>query len=202
MSNVDWRVAPKSARWWAVDANGIVALRLPWCVTFSSRDQLRALLRKWMTAMRIRVDAGGHQVINYVNVEGDFKPVVHVSADRARTIFKNASETKALLELPVTGRKNSVAMTWKTFDRSPGKTEGQRSPDKGIIEEIDPAAKSILFGDDEAGLKADILASEENPMLMLYYVDVEIVRVAEKIKAYRIVAFHGKESLEEEGDIT
>ena len=153
-----------------------------------------------MSITKNTVDAGGHQVINYVNVEGDFNPVVHVSADRARTIFKNASETKALLELPVTGRKNSVAMTWKTFDRSPGKTEGQRSPDKGIIEEIDPAAKSILFGDDEAGLKADILASEENPMLMLYYVDVEIVRVAEKIKAYRVVAFHGKESLEEEGD--
>ncbi|MTH95545.1 hypothetical protein [Roseibium sp. RKSG952] len=150
-----------------------------------------------MNITKNTVDSGGSQVINYVNVKGDFSPIINISTDTAKNAFKNASEAKAELEFPKAERKNSVAMIWKTFDRSPGKTEGQRSPDKGLIEEIHPAAKSILFGDDEAGLKADILASDENPMLMLYYVDVEIVRVDDKIKAYRIVGFSGKEPLEE-----
>lgn len=141
------------------------------------------------------VESGGTQTINYINVQGDFQPLYEMDAESAHRVFENAAETKAILKLPAAERLNSQAMLWKTFDKSPARTEGQRSPDKGIIEEIDPAPKAILFGDDEAGLKADILASDENPMQMVYYVDVEIIRVEKKIKAYRIVNFQGKDPL-------
>lgn len=33
-------------------------------------------------------------------------------------------------------------------------------------------------------------------MHKIYYVDIEIVRVAQKIKAYRVVNFHSKEPLD------
>jgi len=144
------------------------------------------------------VEAGGTQTITHINVEGDFQPIYQMDANDASKIMKQANEMKALLKLPAAERVNSVALVWKTFDKSPARTEGDRSPDKGIIEEIDPVAKAILFGDDEAGLKSRILVDEENPMIMVYYVDIEVVRVAKKIKAYRIVGFHGKEPLDYE----
>lgn len=144
------------------------------------------------------VEAGGTQTILHVNVQGDFQPIYQLDANSAFKILKQANETKAVLQLPAAERVNSVAMVWKTFDKSPARTEGARSPDKGIIEEIDPGAKAVLFGDDEAELKSQILVDEENPMMMVYYVDIEVVRVAQKIKAYRVVGFHGKEPLEYE----
>lgn len=150
-----------------------------------------------MNISRNVVEAGGQQTINYVNVQGDFTPIVSLDTKTAGQVFNNAAETKATLKLPVAERRFSQAMVWKTFDKSHARTEGERSPDKGIIEEIDHAPKAILFGDDEAGMKTDILASDENPMQMIYYVDVEVVRVQHKIKAYRVIGFHGKEPLDE-----
>jgi len=143
------------------------------------------------------VEAGGKQTINHVNIQGDFKPVYTLDARTAHQVIGNAADTKAALQLPAAERLSAQAMIWKTFDKSHARTEGQRSPDKGIIDEIDPAPKAILFGDDETGMKADIIASEESLMQMIYYVDVEVVRVQQKIKAYRIVGFHGKELLDE-----
>ena len=144
------------------------------------------------------VEAGGQLTLNFVNIDGDSEQTHRLGGPEARRVFTNASEARAILKLPSAERKNSVAMVWKTFDKSHARIEGQRSPDKGIIEEIDPLPKAILFVDDEAGLKADILASEENPMLVVYYVDVEIIRIDGKIKAYRIAEYHGKELLDGE----
>ena len=127
------------------------------------------------------VEAGGKQTINHVNIQGDFQPVYTLDAKAAHQVMGNAADTKAILQHPAAERLNSQAMVWKTFDKSHARTEGQRSPDKGIIDEIDPSPKAILLGDDEAGMKVDILASDENPMQMIYFVDVEVVRVQQKI---------------------
>ena len=141
------------------------------------------------------VDAGGSQTINVVNVEGDFKPVISINESQARRLVKNANQTKAILEFPSDELFQAQALVWKTFDKSPAKKDGQRSPDKGIIESIDPKHKAILFADGEEGLKSEIINSDENPMQMVYYVDVEVVKVDNKVKAYRIVKYHSREQL-------
>ncbi|MEM8541903.1 MAG: hypothetical protein AAGF25_13190 [Pseudomonadota bacterium] len=141
------------------------------------------------------VEAGGTQTINMVNFEGEFRQVYKLEAKDAFDIVSNAIDTKALLTVPTAERRNSVALTWQTFDNSPARTEGAKSPDKGIIEEIENSPKSILFIDDETGMKSRILTASENPMHSVYFVDVEVVRVKKKIIAYRIVGFKGQEPL-------
>jgi hypothetical protein len=86
-------------------------------------------------------------------------------------------------------------MVWARLDRAPAKTEGS-SPDKGIIEEIDPKPKTILFTDELSYLKHQMISDEENPMQKVYFVDVEVSRVGGKVTAYRIVGFHGKDELD------
>lgn len=141
------------------------------------------------------VEAGGTQTISTVNVAGDLNLTLEITEDKAKKVLHNASRTKALLKLPSGETFNSQALQWKTFDKGPAKTEGQRSPDKGIIQELDPKPKPIFFEDGEEGLKSYIINSDENPYQMIYYVDVEVVTVDEKIKAYRIVRFRGTDPL-------
>jgi hypothetical protein len=81
------------------------------------------------------------------------------------------------------------------LDRAPAKTKGS-SPDKRVIGEIDPKPKTILFTDELSYLKNEMISDEENPMQKVYFVDVEVSRVKEKVTAYRIAGFHGKDDLE------
>lgn len=139
--------------------------------------------------------SGGTQTINVNNVQGDQIIQFEINGPEAERILENALARKALLLLPEVEKKEAVALVWQKVDKSTGRTEGASSPDKGRIEEIDGAPRSILFADDMAHVKFDMMAE---PMLqMVYYVDVEIVRVGDKIKAYRVVGYHGKERLDD-----
>ena len=42
-----------------------------------------------------------------------------------------------------------------------------------------------------------LIADKENPLQAVYFVDVQIVRVADKIVAYRVIGYHGKEEIDE-----
>lgn len=136
---------------------------------------------------------GGTQTINVYK-----GPVIqnHITIDatKARSVVENASRQKALLQFPQAERKQRVSMIWNRLDRAAAKTQGS-SPDKGIIEEIDPNPKTILFTDDLSYLKQEMIHDEENPMQKVYFVDVEVSRVGDKVTAYRIVGFHGKDEL-------
>ena len=84
---------------------------------------------------------------------------------------------------------------WKRIDRDALKTSGT-SPDKGVIEELDPKPKPVLFTDDMAALKREMVKEEENPLQMVYFVDVQVSTVEGRRVAYRVLGYHGKERLE------
>ncbi|NZD54184.1 hypothetical protein [Rhizobium leguminosarum] len=144
-------------------------------------------------------EAGGTQTFNVNNVQGNQVLVFTVGSAEASRIMDHALHHRETLLLPETETRKSVALVWQKIDRSEARTAGATSPDKGRIEEIDPRAKSILFHEDVAEVKSEIMG--EALLQMVYYVDVEIVRVDDKIKAYRVVGYHGKEPIDEVIDV-
>lgn len=136
---------------------------------------------------------GGSQTFNIYNA-----PVIQyasLESKTARKVVENASNHKAQLQFPQSERRQRVSMVWAQLNRDPARVKGASSPDKGIIEEIDPKPKAILFTDELSYLKLEMLAEDENPMKKVYFVDVEVSRVRDKITAYRIVGYHGCDDL-------
>lgn len=141
---------------------------------------------------------GGNQVFNTFNGStiNIFSPI---SVTEARTITENAVRTKETLRLENPERRERVSLIWKRLDRDAAKREGS-TPDKVIIEEIDPHPRAVHFTDAMAYLKDEMIRDDDNPYRKVYFVDVEVSRVNRKVVAYRIVGYHGKDDLEEEGE--
>lgn len=143
-------------------------------------------------------NAGGTQTFNVNNVQGDQILVFNINSPQANRIMDNALHHREALLLPETETRKSVALVWQKIDKSDARVAGSRSPDKGRIEEIDRGAKSVLFDESIASVKGEIMA--DALLQMVYYVDVEIVRVNDRIQAYRVIKYHGKEPLDEADD--
>jgi len=90
-------------------------------------------------------------------------------------------------------------MVWSQLARDAAKTGGdKRSPDKGLIAEIDPKPHPVFFAEDMAYLKKEMIDDEENPYQKVFFVDVEIARLpGDRVGNYRIVGYHGKDDLPE-----
>lgn len=137
---------------------------------------------------------GGTQTFNTYN-----GPVTHVAmqvgVSEAREITENASRQKELLQHSNPERRECVSMVWKRLDRDRAKKQGS-TPDRALIEEIDPKPRAVHFTDDMAYLKEEMIHDEENPLQKVYFVDVEVSRVQGMVAAYRVVGYHGKDDLE------
>lgn len=138
---------------------------------------------------------GGNQTVNIINADV-FMPVLVMSAADAKEVVEQATAQRALLQHSRAERRERVAMVWSRLDKEKTKTSGTASPDKGRIEEIDDAARPVLFTDELAYLKREMMKDEENPYQMVYFVDVEVSRTNSRVTHYRVVGFHGKEPLE------
>ena len=112
---------------------------------------------------------GGSQTINVHNGHV-YHPVVVIDAADAERIVERANEVKALLKYPEQEVHQRVPLSWESLPRGEPRTDGNRSPDKGIIEEIDPKPKPVFFADEYADLKENILGEHtENPYTRLYF---------------------------------
>jgi hypothetical protein len=124
--------------------------------------------------------------------------VFAMSSRQAQTIIEHAKKRRG--ELTATDganpeRREGVAMTWSRLAKERAKTEGARSPDRGLIEEIDLKPHAVLFTDDLTYLKQEMIADSENPLQQVYFVDVEITRASGRVAGYRVVGYHGKDDL-------
>jgi hypothetical protein len=137
---------------------------------------------------------GGSQTFNIIKA-GQILPVLFINTEQAQSLVESAARHKIELQRPDADIRQSVAMVWARLDRDPAKTEGTKSPDRGVIEEIDPKPHAVLFTDEMSHIKREMIDDQENPYQKVYFVDVEIVRVGDKIVAYRIMGFHGTEDL-------
>lgn len=133
---------------------------------------------------------GGSQTLNVHN--GDvYNQVLVVNGADALEIAANAARAKAELQYPDSDGRQRVAMVWSGLDKVKARQRGLRSPDKAVIEEIDPKARPVFFEDAFAYLKQEMLEGEDNPYRLIYFVDVEISRVEGRVASYRVTGFHG-----------
>lgn len=139
-------------------------------------------------------DNGGQQTIVVVN-GGIHVNSARINQSEARIIRAKAERTRELLTVPSSETREAVSLTWHQLAKDAPKTQGKRSPDQGLIEELDDVPHAILFTDETAHLKGELIAEGENPYRMVYFVDVEVSRVGGKIVSYRLCGFHGKEEL-------
>ncbi len=139
-------------------------------------------------------DNGGTQNITVVN-GGVTVNVLTVTQAEARQMRRAATTLRENLSAPTIETRKAVPLTWHQLAKDAPKTSGKRSPDQGIIEEIDKDAHAVLFTDDTAHLKDELIGDGENPYRKVYFVDVEVSRVSDRVVAYRVFGFHGKENL-------
>lgn len=137
---------------------------------------------------------GGTQQFNIFNGPVNLN-IVTLDSQDARRITEEAARERAKLQSPNAERKERVSMVWKRLDRDAVKSEGS-TPDKALIEEIDPRPKPVLFADDLSYLKREMIEDEANPYQKVYFVDVEVSRVSGKVTAYRVSGYHGKDDLD------
>lgn len=139
-------------------------------------------------------DNGGTQTITVIN-GGVTVNQITVTQAQARNIRQVARATKEALSVPLLEIRKAVSLTWQQLAKDAPKTQGKRSPDQGLIEEIDKSAHAVLFTDETAHLNSELIADGENPYRMVYFVDVEASRISDRVVSYRVCGFHGKEEL-------
>ena len=137
---------------------------------------------------------GGNQTFNII--KGDVKVcVLSIERDDAIALFDSALSHKASILGADGDQKQRVPLVWKRLDRDDAKVDGKTSPDRGVIEEIDPRPHPVLFTDEMLTIKREMIDDEVNPYQNIYFVDVQISRVQGKIVSYRVTGYHGKEEL-------
>lgn len=139
---------------------------------------------------------GGHQTFNIHNGD-DVHVAIYVDAKSAQNISNIAGNKKALLTEKTPDKRQRVSMVWSQLARDAAKTDGAQSPDKGIIADLDKKPRPVFFTDETSFLKREMIDDEENPYKKVFFVDVEISRLASgKIGNYRITGYHGKDDSE------
>jgi hypothetical protein len=136
---------------------------------------------------------GGSQTFNQIN-GGITINLYAMNQSEASDIMSGAANTKAAIKEPESKRRTQVPLVWSQIDRNQAKTAGIRSPDQGIIQEIDSKPHSILFSEDISYLKDEIIRGE-NPLTKIYFVDVDIIEVEDSIVAYRVTAIHSMQDI-------
>lgn len=139
---------------------------------------------------------GGVQTFNtYNNSQIVYNFVV--DHETAKRVFGGATRKKAELLFPNVEPRQRVSMIWTRLDRDKAKTSGVRSPDHGLIEDVDDKPHAVMFTDEMTYLKDQMIADEENPMKRVYFVDVEVSRVSGNVAGYRITGFHGSDDYDD-----
>lgn len=92
--------------------------------------------------------------------------------------------------------KNKQAFYWETASFVKG-SSGQR--DRGIIESVDKRAKRIIFKDE---VDKEVITTSSNKYTkewqdLIYIVDVEIIKVQDTIKSYKILKVYENDTIEE-----
>lgn len=117
---------------------------------------------------------------------------IHINLDSSdtNTIQNQASKQIELMKEPEQKRFNNRLMYWHSATRGkPSKTS-----DKAIIETVSRKPMPVIITNPE--IKEKMLAGRENPFLIGFLVDVELMIVRGEVRGYNILELHG--ALEDE----
>jgi hypothetical protein len=109
---------------------------------------------------------------------------INYNTIEANAIQNGASKELALRKTPDQTFYPKVLMYWHTASRASAKKAG----DKAIIEAISERPLPVVI-DDEA-IKQKMIAGKDNPFLVGFIVDVELITVQGKLRAYRVLKLY------------
>lgn len=132
-------------------------------------------------------DTGGE-----INIEAHTGSTVHVTIIHnyveANAIQNKVGKRIAALKEPDATFFPRALMYWETASKGDSK-----SGNKVIIESISERPLTVTMENEE--IKAEMLSTKENPFLIGYIVDVELITVQGRLRAYRVLKLH--ETLED-----
>lgn len=127
-------------------------------------------------------DPGG-----YLNIHADNGATVNVTiniTNKDANTIQNQSH-KLIEMMKEQEQKNFYRRLFYWHSASKGKSS---KTDKGVIESIEDKPVPVVFEDNE--IKQRMLEGKENPFFTAYIVDVELLIIKGKIKAYKITALY------------
>lgn len=109
-------------------------------------------------------------------------------------IEANGTQGKSLKEIeamkaPTGQTHKGVLFGWSQVKKGRGITKGNTG-DKGIIDSLSDTALSVYFDENSGTAKEEMSAGQENPLNQSYIVDVELLSLRGKPKAFKILKLH------------
>jgi hypothetical protein len=141
----------------------------------------------------------------YEKTEGDKRTVVEYNFDEAE-INKASINMEQAIALPApqdtqepteSGIRSEVMLFLEQANRGPGKEKG-RTGDRGRIPEVSDKVLPVYFRQSIQDLKERMMQGEENPLNLVFVVDVHVQRIDGEPKGYTVVEIH--ESNQREDD--
>jgi len=114
-----------------------------------------------------------------------------VDAGKAGRAARGAAAHKVVLGQPIGEALENQLLMWDQTSKRDAKTKGTWSPDKAVIEAIDPKPRSVLFDENVTQIKKRMMDDPENMFQKIYIVDVLVIITEGKIRAYKVINLHG-----------
>lgn len=87
------------------------------------------------------------------------------------------------------GIRREVMLFLEQANRGPGKEKG-RTGDRGRIPEVSDSILPVYFRQSIQDLKERMMQGEENPLNLVFVVDVHVQRIDGEPKGYKVVEIH------------
>ncbi|MSU90687.1 hypothetical protein GE300_13860 [Rhodobacteraceae bacterium 2CG4] len=133
----------------------------------------------------------------YDKIDGDKRTVVEYNFDEAE-INKASINMEQAIALPApkvvpdpteSGIRSEVMLFLEQANRGPGKEKG-RTGDRGRIPEVSDKILPVYFRQSIQDLKEKMMQGEENPLNLVFVVDVHVQRIDGDPKGYTVVEIH------------
>jgi hypothetical protein len=147
-------------------------------ITKTDCDDMRALAAPVMHTQNAQI------IINY---NGGTQELVRLDEATAREADNRAAIQRLRLTAQEENVKLGVLMVWDQVRDAPA-VEAGRSPDRGIISEIDPRPRQITFVSED--LKEQMGRRLVHPFEKAFVVDVKVLESPNGILGYRVLKLH------------
>ncbi|MEO1607004.1 MAG: hypothetical protein AAFU34_16945 [Pseudomonadota bacterium] len=141
----------------------------------------------------------------YEKTDGDKRTVVEYNFDEAE-INKASINMEQAIALPApkaapepteSGIRSEVMLFLEQANRGPGKEKG-RTGDRGRIPEVSDKVLPVYFRQSIQDLKERMMQGEENPLNLVFVVDVHVQRIDGEPKGYTVVEIHESNQRDDE----
>lgn len=151
------------------------------------------------TVRLVTADADGELSIAARYKSGDVIQEVIIDKKDAKVIEANVAAQRKEIEAKGSAQYERVLMRLHQSSADGLKLD-KRTSEKGIVERIDMAPKTLIYASDRAGerIKNEILNVDGNPYQKGFVVDLDVETVGGKPRVYRVLDVHDVIDLDDE----